>query len=139
MEFRVLGAVEVTGPDGPRVLRGRKELSVLAYLLVHADRAVPAEELVTAVWGEEAPPSAGKSLQVRISHLRHDLGGGGGRIARGGAGSRLAIAPGAMAARRFERLVAEAAEQPPGEALALYERALALVRGRPYADVADHD
>src|SRR3954470_4471343 len=102
MEFRVLGAVEVTGPDGPRVLRGRKELSVLAYLLVHADRAVPAEELVTAVWGEDAPPSAGKSLQVRVSHLRHDLGGGGELIVREGAGYRLAIDPEAIDARRFE-------------------------------------
>src|SRR3954469_14019446 len=118
MEFRVLGAVEVTGPDGPQVLRGRKELSVLAYLLAYADRAVPAEELVTAVWGEDAPPSAGKSLQVRVSHLRHDLGGGGELIVREGAGAPLPSAPAATAARRFERLVAEAAEQPPGEALA---------------------
>src|SRR3954451_19637206 len=135
MEFRVLSTVEVTGADGPREVRGRKELCVLAYLLVHAGRAVGAEELVTAVWGEDAPPSAGKSLQVRISHRRHDLGSTDAAIVRDGPGYRLAIDPEQVAAHRFERLVAEAGRQAPGEALAHYERALALVRGRPYADV----
>ena len=58
MEFRVLGTVEVAGADGPRPLHGRKELAVLAYLLANAGRSVPADELVWAVWGEDAPPSA---------------------------------------------------------------------------------
>src|SRR3954470_921253 len=127
MEFRVLGSLEVSAADGPREIHGRKELCVLAYLLSHAGRAVAAEEIVTAVWGEEAPPSAGKSLQVRISHLRHDLGSTDAAIVRDGPGYRLAIDPGQVDAHRFERLVGEAGRQAPGEALAHYERALALV------------
>src|SRR4051794_32911300 len=139
MEFRVLGTVEVGGADGPRDVRGRKELCVLAYLLVHAGRAVAADEIVTAVWGEDAPPSAGKSLQVRISHLRHDLQGEDAEIVRDGGGYRLAVDREQIDAHRFERLVAEAARRPPAEGLALYDRALGLIRGRPYADVADLD
>src|SRR3954454_2888704 len=139
MEFRVLGTVEVTGADGPREVRGRKELCGIAYLLVHAGRAVAADEIVTAVWGEDAPPSAGKSLQVRISHLRHDLQGEDAEIVRDGGGYRLAVDREQIDAHRFERLVAEAARRPPADGLALYDRALGLVRGRPYADVADLD
>src|SRR4051812_12282386 len=137
MEFRVLGPLEAAGADGPVQVRGRKERAVLAYLLVHAGRAVPAEELVTAVWGDDAPPSAGKSLQVRLSGLRNDLGGD--LVRREGSGYRLSAEPEALDARVFERLVDEATSQPPRAAVTTYDRALALVRGRPYADVAELD
>jgi predicted ATPase/DNA-binding SARP family transcriptional activator len=139
MEFRVLGALEVSSGDGPRTVSGRKEVAVLAYLLVHLGRAVPADELVTAVWGEDAPPSAQKSLHVRLSRLRSALGEGGAAIKRDGAGYRLEAEPDAVDAYRFERLVADAAGRPPTEALETYGRALAEARGRPYADVADLD
>src|SRR4051795_6201152 len=108
MEFRVLGTVEVAGADGPRPVHGRKELAVLAYLLAHAGRAVPADELVWAVWGEDAPPTAHKSLQVRVSRLRSDLGADGTRIARDGAGYRLVVEPGELDAERFAALVEDA-------------------------------
>src|SRR3954465_12766182 len=126
MEFRVLGPLEAAGADGPVQVRGRKERAVLAYLLVHAGRAVPAEELVMAVWGDDAPRSAGKSLQVRLSGLRTDLGADGELVRREGAGYRLAVAPGALDAQVFEQLVDEAARQPPRQAVGIYDRALAL-------------
>src|SRR3982751_2828855 len=105
MEFRVPGSIEVAGADGPRQVHGRKELAVLAYLLAHAGRSVPADELVVAVWGEDAPPSAHKSLQVRLSRLRAALAPGGPPIERVGAGYRLGVADGSLDAERFERLV----------------------------------
>src|SRR3954452_21436608 len=134
MEFRVLGTLEVAGADGPRPVHGRKELAVLAYLLAQAGRSVPADELVWAVWGEDAPPTSHKSLQVRVSRLRGDLGENGGRIARDGAGYRLLVEPGELDAERFAHLVEDAARLAPPDALEVYDRALALVRGRPYAD-----
>src|SRR3954466_13154171 len=139
MEFRVLGTVEVAGADGPRPVHGRKELAVLAYLLAQAGRPVPADELVWAVWGEDAPPTAHKSLQVRVSRLRGDLGSEGGRIARDGAGYRLRLQPGEIDAERFARTVEEAARLAPAAAVGAYDGALALVRGRPYADAGDLD
>src|SRR5437764_1474024 len=104
MEFRVLGTLEVAGADGPRPVHGRKELAVLAYLLAHAGRTVPADQVVWAVWGEDAPPSAHKSLQVRLSRLRSDLGPDGPPIERVGAGYRLAVDGEDLDAHRFERL-----------------------------------
>src|SRR3954452_2713440 len=139
MEFRVLGTLEVAGADGPRPVHGRKELAVLAYLLAQAGRTVPADEVVWAVWGEDAPPSAHKSLQVRLSRLRSDLGPEGPAIERVGAGYRLALDGGELDGHRFEGRVGEAARTAGIEAAELYGRALALVRGRPYADVADLD
>src|SRR3954470_4337767 len=139
MEFRVLGTLEVDGADGPRPLHGRKELAVLAYLLAQAGRSVPAGELVWAVWGEDAPPTAHKSLQVRVSRLRADLGEDGRRIMRDGAGYRLDVEPGELDAERFAALVEEAGRPAPPEALPTCDRALELMRGRPYADAGDLD
>src|SRR3954447_8942398 len=139
MEFRVLGTVEVAGADGPRPVHGRKELAVLAYLLAHAGRPVPAHELVWAVWGEDAPPTAHKSLQVRVSRLRGDLGTEGGRLARDGAGYRLDLEPAELDAERFAWQVEQASQLSGTDAVETYDRALALVRGRPYADAGDLD
>jgi predicted ATPase/DNA-binding SARP family transcriptional activator len=139
LEFRVLGPLEIGGPEGPVDVRGRKERAVLAALLVDPGRARPAEELVATVWGEDAPPSAEKSLQVRLSHLRAALPGGRDVLVRDGPGYRLRIDADAVDAHRFERLVEEAgrAAGDPVAALDRFEEALALVRGRPYADVED--
>lgn len=139
MNFRVLGPVEVVAGDEVARVSGRKERAVLAALIVHLGRARSAEELVASVWGADAPPTAEKSLQVRLSHLRSSMGDGRGVIVRDGRGYRLAVDPEAVDAVRFERLVDEAGRHPPGEALRLYEEALGLVRGRPYADVEEFD
>src|SRR3954468_12707794 len=129
MEFSVLGGLEAAGPQGPLTVHGRKEVAVLAFLLVHLGRAASAEEIVTAVWGEDAPPSAQKSLHVRLSRLRSDLGGDADLIRREGGGYRLAVDPEDVDARRFERLVIDGA----------YEQALAEWRGPPYPEVAGLD
>jgi len=53
MEFRVLGSIEVI-KDGRRltVATGR-QLGVLAFLLIHANRVVSAERIVDELWGDE--------------------------------------------------------------------------------------
>ena len=53
MEFRVLGSIEVI-EDGRRltVATGR-QLAVLAFLLIHANRIVAAERIVDELWGDE--------------------------------------------------------------------------------------
>jgi predicted ATPase/DNA-binding SARP family transcriptional activator len=137
MQFRVIGPLQVGPADAAATVPGRKERAVLAALLVDLGRARSAEELVTAVWGEDAPRSAEKSLQVRLSHLRSSLPAGRDVVVRDGRGYRLAVDPDLVDAYRFERLVDEAARHPPAAALERYEQALALVRGRPYADVEE--
>jgi predicted ATPase/DNA-binding SARP family transcriptional activator len=139
VEFRVLGSLEVMGPDGPLELPGAKERAVLAYLLANLGRTVSPDEIVDAVWGEQAPAAAARSLHVRISHLRRALEperatNSASVIARDGAGYRLLIDEEDLDAGRFARLVAAARDASPRESLARADQALALVRGEPYGE-----
>jgi DNA-binding SARP family transcriptional activator len=74
VRYRLLGQLEVIGDDGRGVaFAGDKERIVLAALLLRANRVVPAERLIDAVWGERPPQRAGSALQVQVSRLRKKL------------------------------------------------------------------
>src|SRR3712207_5577018 len=132
MESRVLGPLEVVTGDETARVTGRKERAVLASLIVHLGHARSAGELVAAIWGADAPPTAEKSLQVRLSHLRSGLGDGRGLIVRDGRGYRLAADPESVDAARFERLVDEAGGPQPAEALRRYQGGLGPLPRRPH-------
>ena len=51
--FQVLGPVGAGAGDGPVALGGGRQLKLLAFLLVNANRAVSADALIDAVWGPE--------------------------------------------------------------------------------------
>ena len=55
-------------------LGGAKPRAVLAVLALHANQPVSAERLAVALWGEDAPPSAVKTVQVYVARLRKALG-----------------------------------------------------------------
>ena len=55
-------------------LGGAKPRAVLAVLLLHANEPVSADRLALALWGEDAPASAVKTVQVHVSRLRKALG-----------------------------------------------------------------
>jgi DNA-binding SARP family transcriptional activator len=74
VQFRILGSLEITGPDGPVVLESAKVRSVLALLLTHAGEVVSAERLIDDLWEGTPPRSAGATLQTYISQLRKHLG-----------------------------------------------------------------
>src|SRR5436190_1296087 len=74
MEFLILGPLEVRDERGPISLVGAKPRGVLAMLLLHANSLVSAERLAMALWGEEAPARAVKTVQVHVSRLRKALG-----------------------------------------------------------------
>jgi predicted ATPase/DNA-binding SARP family transcriptional activator len=139
VDFRVLGSLEVEGASGPLELQGAKERAVLAYLLANLGRSSSPDEIVEAVWGDEATASAARSLHVRISHLRKLLEpdrppGAPSLIVRDGAGYRLQVSDQAVDAGRLAHLVTEARAAAPAGSLARTEQALALVRGEPYAE-----
>ncbi|MHA0289444.1 BTAD domain-containing putative transcriptional regulator [Mycobacterium sp. C3-094] len=50
-----------------------KQRAVLAVLVLHRNRALPAEMLIDAVWGEQAPAEARASLHAYVSNLRRLL------------------------------------------------------------------
>jgi SARP family transcriptional regulator, regulator of embCAB operon len=63
--------------DGRRVedtLPGANGRLLLAYLVLNRLRRMERDELLTAVWGEEAPPDHQPRLSVLLSKLRRALG-----------------------------------------------------------------
>src|SRR4051794_26385969 len=106
MEFRILGPLEVRGDQGVMPLGGVKPRAVLAGLLLHANEPVSAERLALALWGEEAPATATRTVQVHVSRLRKALGDGE-VVTTTPAGYRLRVGPGELDAARFDALAAE--------------------------------
>src|SRR5215216_524034 len=107
MEFRILGPLEVRSDHGDVVtLGGRKPRAVLAVLLLNANESVSPERLARALWGEDAPAGAVKTVQVHVSRLRKALADPE-VLATTPAGYRLRVGPGELDAERFGRRVDE--------------------------------
>ncbi|MFN2545433.1 MAG: BTAD domain-containing putative transcriptional regulator [Actinomycetota bacterium] len=65
--------------DGRRVdseLPGAKGRALFGYLVLNRARRIGREELVTAVYGDDAPPDHGPRLSVLLSKVRSGLGPG---------------------------------------------------------------
>ncbi len=142
VRFGVLGPVAVWTDAGlPVAVPGRKVRALLADLLVHAGRPVPADRLIDDIWGERPPPSAHATLLAKMSQLRRALEdaepGGRELVVSGPAGYALRAAPDAVDARRFSALTAQARGAEPRAAVALLTEALGLWRGPALADFAD--
>lgn len=139
MEFRILGPLEVLSDSGPLALGGIKPRALVAVLLLHANEPVHAERLALALWGEDVPPSALKTLQIYVSRLRKAFKEAG-ILATTPAGYRLRVRPGELDADRFARAVQDARGALAGgraaEAAATLHDALALWRGAPLAELA---
>ena len=136
MLFRVLGPLEVSVDDRQIPLGGPKQRTVLASLLLHPNKLVPAEDLIDQVWGEGPPSTARKTLQGYVTHLRRALGPD--RFEWQAPGYILRVGPRELDATRFESLVheAKAANARPDRAAALYRRALEQWRGPAFAGLA---
>src|SRR3954464_3421370 len=139
MEFLILGPLEVRSEQGPLPLGRAKPRAVLAVLLVHANESVSAERLAVALWGDEAPAGAVKTVQVHVSRLRKALGDP--EVVRTTpAGYRLRVRPGELDAERFAATAEQgrwALESGENErAAALLRDALAMWRGPPLAELA---
>ena len=138
MEFRILGPLEVARDGEPLALGAVQQRALLAVLVLRCGEAVSTGRLVDELWGERAPATAAKTVQVYVSHLRKALGTG--VIVTQGRGYRLAAAPGQVDAVRFEALGGEGRRAlASGDAARARERlctALGLWRGEPLADFA---
>jgi DNA-binding SARP family transcriptional activator len=143
MDFRILGSFEVLDHGGSVALGGVRQRALLALLALHVNETLGVERLVDELWGERAPATATKTVQVNISRLRRALerSGGQGRsevIVTRDHGYELRVDPGQVDACRFERLIVEGRRElaagRPGRAGSLLEEALGLWRGPPLAE-----
>ncbi len=140
MKYRLLGPVEVAAEDGPVALGGPKPRAVLAVLLLNANRPVSTERLAVALWGEDAPAGAAKTVQVHVSRLRKALPDAD-VVTTTPAGYQLTVQPGELDVDRFEQLLDHGRRAlragRPDQASAALEEGLALWRGdQALADVA---
>src|SRR5450755_850779 len=110
VEFRILGALEVVGADGPLGLGSAQQRAALALLVVAAPEPMSRDRMVDELWGERPPASAAHAVQVYVSGIRKVLRAGGGEsvVVSHRSGYELAVADEQVDARRFERLAGEA-------------------------------
>ncbi|MFD0905494.1 BTAD domain-containing putative transcriptional regulator [Actinomadura sediminis] len=139
MRFGVLGPVTVWDDEGTPVrIRETKVRALLADLLVHEGRPVPADRLIDDLWGDATPRDPANALQAKVSQLRRALGRD--RVVRQANGYRLVLdgSGDEVDADRFRALAAGArAVADPRVRAARLTAALGLWRGPAYADVAD--
>ncbi|TML70250.1 MAG: AfsR family transcriptional regulator, partial [Actinobacteria bacterium] len=103
MEFRILGPVAAVADDRELPLGGPKQRAFLATLLLRAGQVVSRDRLIDALWGDDPPTSAVRSLQVYAHGLRRALGAD--RIETHGQGYLLRASPADVDLGRFEELV----------------------------------
>src|SRR4051794_31738915 len=138
MEFGILGPLEVRADGRAVAIGGARPRAVFAVLALHANQPVSAERLALALWGEDAPHSAVKTVQVYVARLRKALEDPDVLVTTP-AGYRLRVRPGELDVGHFERLVAHGREALAAgradDAAAELREALELWRGPPLAEL----
>ena len=142
LKFGILGPVELTDGEQRLPVGGPRQVALLAFLLLHANRAVSADQLIDALWGEEAGRAV-KRLQMSVARLRKTLNTNGSNdpaLKTVSGGYLLAVAPGELDADVFEARMEDGRRAlDEGEAMRAAEvlrEALGLWRGPALAEVA---
>ena len=140
-EVRVLGPVEVLGPTGrPAALSGSRQRALVGFLALSGGAAVTPARLIDAMWGDDPPRTALKTLYSHVTRARQALTECGlpDVLTRQGAAYLLAIPRSTVDVCRFEELarlggrdLADGAVVPAVERL---RAALTLWRGEALAD-----
>jgi DNA-binding SARP family transcriptional activator/tetratricopeptide (TPR) repeat protein len=105
-QVRVLGPVEVIGPHGPAQLIGARQRAVAGLLALNPGAVLPRWRLVDALWGDQPPRTAVKSLHSHVARVRQALDACGlsGLLVTRDAGYALMLDPDDVDAARFEEL-----------------------------------
>lgn len=140
MRVSLLGPFRVDDVPVGAALGAAKERSLLAALALDPGAVVPVESLIAALWGEDPPGAARKTLQTYVWNLRQAFGDD--VIATESPGYLLRIAPEDVDIGRFRSLVRDGeTAMTAGDvarACAVLGDALALWRGEPFGGVAAH-
>lgn len=103
VEIGLFGPLRVVVDGGVVELPGERLPVLLAVLAMSAGQPVPAERIVTAVWGVDIGVDARTNLQSNIRRLRRLLGDS--AVETRGSAYALAVAPEAVDALRFGLLL----------------------------------
>jgi predicted ATPase/DNA-binding SARP family transcriptional activator len=142
---RLLGLLEVTGPDGVLRLPGARQRAIIALLALRAPGVVSRPQLVDGLWGTNPPQTAVKTLHSHIARIRRALAaiGLGDILVTREPGYALALTPDCLDLAEFtERVTAGRQALRAGEqavAVAELRAGLALWHGEPLADCPVED
>ncbi len=138
----MLGALEVVDEDGVVPLGGRRQRSLLAVLLLRANKVVSSDSLIDDLWADHPPATAQHTLHAYVSRLRkvlHERAGGEQVLLSYPDGYLLRVQFGQLDLDRFERLAEEGRRalhtDAVREAAAICREALVLWRGPALADL----
>jgi DNA-binding SARP family transcriptional activator len=137
VQIGLLGPFEVRTDGVFAEVPGARLRGLLVALALEPGHVVPKATLVDWIWGERPPSDAANALQRLASRLRKALPTG--LIEGQPGGYRLTVAPDAVDALRFERLLAQARQEDGPGRVRLLREALALWRGAAMQDVALED
>jgi len=130
----MLGPLEIRTDDGGVVeVPGTRLRALVIALGLEPGRVVPKARLVEWIWGEQPPADAANALQALVSRLRRVLPDG--SVDGQTGGYRLAVAPDAVDAVRFEQLLDRARGGDDRQRARLLREALQLWRGTVMQDV----
>jgi YVTN family beta-propeller protein len=142
LTFSLLGPLEARVDGEPLPLGGARQRSLLALLLLHANESVSRERLIEGVWGAERPSTIGAALNVHLSRIRKLLAAAGtdATLVTELHGYVLEVDPERLDVHCFERRIREGRQALVAgraeESAATLDRALALWRGPPLAELA---
>ncbi len=140
IRFALLGPLTVTDPAGPQLtVPGPRQRVLLAVLLLHANRPVPADTLADLVWNGRPPARYGVTLRSHVRRLRHTLGPAAAHLLTREPGYLIQLAEADLDVLQFEALCQDAgaalrAADWPAASRAAAE-ALRLWRAEPLLDV----
>ena len=107
-KYAILGPVELSDGERPLPVGGPRQLALLALLLINANRPLPRDRIIAALWGDLGSGAAGKRLQVAIGRLRRTLDPHGAKVLRTVPGGYLlTVRDGELDAEVFRARVAE--------------------------------
>ncbi|WP_280439479.1 BTAD domain-containing putative transcriptional regulator [Nocardia cyriacigeorgica] len=138
MRIKMLGPLEIRTDDGGLIaIPGARLRALLVALALEPGRAVAKTKLIDWIWGEQPPADAANALQALVSRLRRVLPDGAVDVQAGG--YRLAVAPGAVDAVRFDQLLDQARSGDDAQQARLLREAVELWRGAAMQDLGDSD
>jgi len=136
LNFSILGSLEVRAGGLPLAVGGPRQRTVLAMLLLAADRVVSVDRLIEAVWKGRPPVTGRSQIAICIAGLRkvfRQAGCEGDVIVTAPPGYMLASDGHRIDIRDYAALVSQAREIALGggmaEAADLLSEAIALWRG----------
>ncbi|QOC92043.1 AfsR/SARP family transcriptional regulator [Micromonospora craniellae] len=132
LRFDLLGPLSVSRDGHPVDLGSVKQRLLLALLLTRPGEAVPTDDLVTVLWGDQPPASAGANIRTYVRGLRQAIDRDG-RIVTTAGGYLLRVEPDERDLDHFDAAVARGrtalTSGDPVQAEAELAQALALWRG----------